>query len=106
MAVHPKGDRYVIDDCFFDIKEAITDIFLPALYGGEYLGKDYSYRHNLSTLPIQHAGLAISRNPSTTSEEIYEASTANSVFPPPSSLQRSHKFQLHWPQVGLDCGHG
>jgi hypothetical protein len=43
-----------IGDCFFNIKEAITNIFLPALLYGESL-KDCSYRHNLSALPMKHA---------------------------------------------------
>jgi hypothetical protein len=61
-----------IGDCLFDVEAAITDIFLPALYG-ETL-KDCTYRRNLSVLPVKFAGLAIS-DPSASSASNYEAST-------------------------------
>jgi hypothetical protein len=61
-----------IGDCFFDLEEAITDIFLPALYGESL--KDCDYRRKLSALPVKYAGLAIP-DPSATSEENFEAST-------------------------------
>jgi hypothetical protein len=54
-----------ISDCFSDIKEAIANIFLPALY---------SLHHNLAALLVKFAGLAIP-DPSATSERSYEAST-------------------------------
>jgi hypothetical protein len=60
-----------IGDCFFNMEEAITNIFLPAFYCDS---QDCSYRHNLSALSVKHADLAIP-NPSTTSEENYEVST-------------------------------
>jgi hypothetical protein len=46
-----------IDDCFFDVKAGIADIFLLALYG-ETL-KDCTYCCNLSALPVKFAGLAL-----------------------------------------------
>jgi hypothetical protein len=61
-----------IVDCLFDVEAAITDIFLPALYG-ETL-KDCTYRRNLSALPVKFAGLALP-DPSASSEGNYEAST-------------------------------
>jgi hypothetical protein len=63
---------YDIGDCFFDVEAAITDIFLPALYG-ETL-KDCTYCCHLSALPVKFAALALP-DPSVSSEGNYEAST-------------------------------
>jgi hypothetical protein len=61
-----------IGDCFTKVEEAITDVFLSALYGESL--KDCTYRCNLSALPVKFAGLALP-NPTTTSESNHEAST-------------------------------
>ena len=61
-----------IGDCFFDIEEAIADIFLPALYGESL--QNCTYRRNLASLPVKFAGLALP-DPTATSESNYEAST-------------------------------
>ncbi len=60
-----------ISDCFFNIKDAITNIFLPALSYGEF-PKDCTYQRNLSALPVKFAGMAIP-DPSATSDKNYEA---------------------------------
>jgi hypothetical protein len=65
----------VIDDisnCFSDVKEAIANIFLPALYRESL--QDYGYHRNLAALPMKFAGLAIP-DPSATSESNYQAAT-------------------------------
>ncbi len=61
-----------IGDCFFELEDAITNIFLPALYGESL--KDCTYRRKLSALPVKFAGLAIP-DPTAFSEENFEAST-------------------------------
>jgi hypothetical protein len=61
-----------IGDCFFDLEEAINDVFLPALYSKSL--KDCNYCRKLSALPVKYAGLTIP-DPSATSEENFEAST-------------------------------
>jgi hypothetical protein len=47
----------IIGDCFFDIKDAITKVFLPALYGESLQNCDYHCK--IAALPVKFAGLAI-----------------------------------------------
>jgi hypothetical protein len=52
VAVHIQMVIDDMGDCFFfDVGAAITDIFLPALYGESL--KDCTYRRNLSALPVK-----------------------------------------------------
>jgi hypothetical protein len=66
-----------IGDFFSYVKVAITNIFLLAL-NGESL-KDFTYRRNLSALPVKFAGLAIP-DPSASSESNCKASTLECVL--------------------------
>jgi hypothetical protein len=61
-----------IGDCFFDVEDSITNIFLPALFGETLQNCDY--RRKLAALPVKFAGLGIP-DPSATSESNFEAST-------------------------------
>jgi hypothetical protein len=61
-----------IGDCFVDVKDSISNVFLQALCGESLQNCDY--RRKLAALPIKYAGLGIP-DPSVTSEDNYEAST-------------------------------
>jgi hypothetical protein len=61
-----------IGDCFFDIEDTITNIFLPPPFGESL--QTCNYHHKLAALPVKFAGLAIP-DPSATSEENFVAST-------------------------------
>jgi hypothetical protein len=65
--------KKVVGEEFNDIKKAISQTFLPALFGHDYDDDDPC--HSLVTcLPMKHAGLAIP-DPIESSEPDYEAST-------------------------------
>jgi len=61
-----------IGDNFTNVAEAISQLFLPALFNDEL--EDGDPRHLLAGLPVKHAGLAIP-NPTQSAEKNFEAST-------------------------------
>jgi hypothetical protein len=57
---------------FTDVERAISQSFLPTLFGDDY--DDNDPRHRLASLPFKHASLAL-LNPTKSTESNYEART-------------------------------
>jgi hypothetical protein len=57
---------------FLEVERAISQSFLPALFGDAY--DDDDPRRRLASLPVKHAGLTLP-NPTESAESNYEAST-------------------------------
>jgi hypothetical protein len=65
-----------IGDAFTDVDRAISQIFLPALFGDDFDEDDYRLR--LGGLPVKHAGMALP-DPIASAKSNYEASTLVNV---------------------------